>query len=43
MSQLPTTKVVGLRFKLQHPRADRNRLVDDSPPTNILSRVEVSV
>ena len=41
--QLPTTKVVSLRFKLQHPLADRNRLVDISPPTNIHCRVQISV
>ena len=41
--QLPTTKVVGLRFKLQHPLADCNRLFNISPPTNIDSGIQVSI
>ena len=41
MCQIPTSSGVDLQFKLQHPLADRNRLVDFGPLTNIPCCVQV--
>ena len=43
MANYPPLKRVGLRFKLQHPLADRNRLVDISPPQNVTGSIQISV